>query len=241
MKNVESQPNIWMMPLKGGAAKQLTQNENRVGGAEWSPDGSQIAFVAENDEGNNAIYVMSAEGGDARLVVGKDDPSSPLWHPNGKELCYRNTTKEDKYQILKINLESGKSSLIVEEGEVFPNKYTPDGKMLIVSFFDGKGFSMGKIPANGGELVPIGQSDTWESFNDFDASGENIIFTSGVSGSSDIYMVPLSGGDIKKLTSTDGDEYSAQLSPDGKTMIYTMDNTKSAIEAVNLLAMVMER
>jgi acylaminoacyl-peptidase len=44
----KSQP--WLLPLAGGEPTQLAELDGQVGAAEWSPDGSRVALLAESGE-----------------------------------------------------------------------------------------------------------------------------------------------------------------------------------------------
>ncbi len=55
-------------------------------GGRWSPDGSTIAFVS-NENGVPAIFIMPANGGRATAVTGGEGTQSwPSWSPDGKQL-----------------------------------------------------------------------------------------------------------------------------------------------------------
>ena len=49
---------IWLVPVAGGAAKQLTQSEKRDNNARWSPDGKQLAFISTRD-GSAQIWILT--------------------------------------------------------------------------------------------------------------------------------------------------------------------------------------
>ncbi len=60
---------IWMVPSKGGEARQLTTNPAYDTNPMWSPDGKLIAFQSTRTDNNNDIYVISPSGGTARRVT----------------------------------------------------------------------------------------------------------------------------------------------------------------------------
>ncbi|MGD2155053.1 MAG: BTAD domain-containing putative transcriptional regulator [Gemmatimonadales bacterium] len=69
-------------------------DDTRAGGgysAAWSPDGTQIAFVANPDDDQD-IFVSNADGSNATRVVaapGKD--LDPAWSPDGRRLAFSST------------------------------------------------------------------------------------------------------------------------------------------------------
>ena len=64
---------IWSVPVKGGAARRLTQHPANESSPAFSPDGKQLAFTSDR-EGSRQIYVMPAGGGDPRQLT---------WHTEG--------------------------------------------------------------------------------------------------------------------------------------------------------------
>jgi Tol biopolymer transport system component len=50
--------------------------------------------------------------------------------------------------------------------------------------------------------------------------GRWVIYDSDLSGNSDVYRVPVDGGDVERLTSSHLDEFRGALSPDGRELVY---------------------
>jgi dipeptidyl aminopeptidase/acylaminoacyl peptidase len=75
---------IWVKQVAGGEPLQLTHHEADESEPSFSPDGSKIAFHSDRDGG--AIWVISAIGGDERLVARRG--RRPRFSPDGKQLAY---------------------------------------------------------------------------------------------------------------------------------------------------------
>src|SRR6478609_2521752 len=67
---------IWSVPVKGGAARRLTQHPAVEAMPSFSPDGKQIAFISDRER-SKQVYVMPADGGEARQLT---------WHTEGYDL-----------------------------------------------------------------------------------------------------------------------------------------------------------
>ncbi|MHC4518750.1 MAG: DPP IV N-terminal domain-containing protein, partial [Planctomycetota bacterium] len=59
---------IWLAPVEGGAARQLTQHETPDRQPVFSPDGSRIAFVSDREAGSQ-VYIVPVEGGTPEQVT----------------------------------------------------------------------------------------------------------------------------------------------------------------------------
>src|SRR5262245_62019060 len=55
---------IWLVSSGGGRTIKLTNGEKGESSPQWSPDGSQVAFLADRDKGNQ-IWIIPANGGEA--------------------------------------------------------------------------------------------------------------------------------------------------------------------------------
>jgi Tol biopolymer transport system component len=79
---------IWIVPLDGAPAVQLTNDPGEETNPHWSPDGSTIAFMSDRS-GNRDIWTIPAEGGAATQVTfhpGID--RNPRWSPDGRYLAF---------------------------------------------------------------------------------------------------------------------------------------------------------
>src|SRR5271156_2267438 len=63
-----SEDDLWSVPLQGGVARRLTSTTGQASNPSLSPDGKLLAFSGR-DEGPTEVYVMPAEGGEARRVT----------------------------------------------------------------------------------------------------------------------------------------------------------------------------
>jgi dipeptidyl aminopeptidase/acylaminoacyl peptidase len=60
-----------------------------IGRLGWSPDGQQIVFEAEPNQGGRRIYVIDVDGSNLRwLTEGEDYDSGPAWSPDGQWIAF---------------------------------------------------------------------------------------------------------------------------------------------------------
>jgi len=75
---------LFVMPLRGGPAVQLTASEQDISDPDWSPDGRRLAFVRDH-----AIWVTDLDG--SRQVMVTDHPAGnhrPRWSRDGRRLAF---------------------------------------------------------------------------------------------------------------------------------------------------------
>lgn len=81
------QGQLWVRRADGTRPVQLTSPPLVVSYAQWSPDGSRIAFVGHaNRRGAGSIYVIDALGGAPQRLRTAEDASfgDPTWLPDGR-------------------------------------------------------------------------------------------------------------------------------------------------------------
>ena len=209
---------IWVVPADGSASPRLLvggdKSENTP---RWDPDGSHIAFISTRD-GEPQIYIADASGGNVRQftkVAGgvqppmlispdrsmiafvadvKQGPDTPATAHRLKRLLYRH------WDEWRDNIRHHVFVAALSGGE--PRDLTPGD-------FDSP---------------PTQQEDAAIAFT---PDSREIVFVSNRDGAdreawrtnSDVWSVPVGGGDAKKLTPNPAADAQPVFTPDGKSMI----------------------
>ena len=84
---------LFTVSAEGGEPQQLTRGPFDVSSADWSPDGGEIAYVANKEDGDYTrirdIFIVPSEGGSPiKLTDGRTMISSVAWSPDGDLLAY---------------------------------------------------------------------------------------------------------------------------------------------------------
>ncbi len=78
----------------------------------WSPDGQQLAFLSD-EHGHFSTYVISAAGGDARLILDTGHPAWQVeWSPDGKHLAVCCEMYGQDYGIFIVDPESREVTML---------------------------------------------------------------------------------------------------------------------------------
>jgi Tol biopolymer transport system component len=80
---------LWRSKPDGSSRTQLTYAPLQAHMPRWSPDGTQIAFMASHPGKPWKIFVMPAEGGTPREVTAGDhNQGDPTWMPKGDSIVF---------------------------------------------------------------------------------------------------------------------------------------------------------
>jgi Tol biopolymer transport system component len=84
---------VWVMDAGGSDPRRLTEGPGSSWSPTWSPDGSRIAYAHSAPGRADQIWVMGADGSNARAFTYRDPPEcvrdgSPAWSPDGDRIGF---------------------------------------------------------------------------------------------------------------------------------------------------------
>ena len=223
--------NIWTISTAGGAPLQVSQGGHDSSPA-WSPDGKTLAFLSSRD-GNSQVYLLSLEGGEARklsqLSTGAD---SFLWSPDGKTIAFTSSVypdcKDDACNS-KRDDEKDKSKV---KARIYDHllyrhwDHWSEGKRshLFVMPADGSATPRDLTPAADYDVPPEERSGPGDI--NFSPDGKELCFTAvtdkmeAISTNGDLFLVPVAGGEARRITKNPGFDGNPVYSPDGRFIAY---------------------
>ena len=88
-----------------------------VGGFQWSPDGTQIAYLS-NESGTSQIHVLSVGDGLSRQLTRHTHPVwDPQWSPDGSHLLFLSDPGwQERNEVWEVRLRDGATSRILANG-----------------------------------------------------------------------------------------------------------------------------
>ena len=116
----------------------ITSDTTRESDPAPSPDGKWIAFTSDRaGHGATQVYLMPAEGGEARQVTHEPDSvraGTPSWAPDGKSLLFV-STRGKRYNVYSLNVENGEAKgdpkqLTHAPGSHRFGSYSADGRQI---------------------------------------------------------------------------------------------------------------
>jgi dipeptidyl aminopeptidase/acylaminoacyl peptidase len=243
-RNVHS---IWTVPIEGGAPRRLTEGDR----PRWSSDGRRIYYAAPVN-GVNQIMAIDPDGsGGAQITRLASGASNEIVSADGKFLVFTSDVFPDcggddscnARHIAAAEQDKVKARLIT--GLLYRHWTTWEGKTRshLLSF----AFDSAKITdlTPGDRDVPpfsLGGPDDYAISPDSRevCYSMNADPVPAASTNNDLYVVPISGGETRKITSNPGADNSPQYSPDGKYIAYRSQQ-RAGYESDRWRLMVLER
>jgi dipeptidyl aminopeptidase/acylaminoacyl peptidase len=223
--------NLWMAPVAGGEAIQLTRT-GKDSSPKWSPDGKTIAFLSTRS-GDSQVYLLSMEGGEAhpltKLSTGAD---LVKWSPDGKTILFTSSVypdcKDDSCNQ-KRNEEKDKNKVKAHVAETLLYRHWThwnEGARshLFVMPSDGDGEAKDLTAGANYDAPPDQRGD--ENDINFSPDSKEICFTAvtdkveATSTNGDLFIVPVNGGEPKRITTQPGFDGNPVYSPHGKYIAY---------------------
>src|SRR5215216_6217269 len=104
--------NIWVMNADGSYRTYLTSSPDWEDQPAFSPDGSKIAYVRQED-----VWVMNANGGaQTNLTQNRTTDDTPAWSPDGSKIAFE-TYRDGDWEIYVMNADgSGQTNLTRHAG-----------------------------------------------------------------------------------------------------------------------------
>lgn len=208
---------LWVADAATGQRRQLTQHEKGAGSAQWSPDGSWIAFIATRDGGKPQVYAMRVDGGEAiRLTSAEGGVTSYRWSPKGTQLAFIAPDPESKGA--KERLEKYAPFEVVRRDYTFAHLYTIDVAAALASPQPGR-------RRTGGTDFTV-QGFSWSP------DEKRIAFSATINAdlvqgkTADIYVVALASNGqspdlVKKIVGQPGPDNNPVWSPDGMQLAFS--------------------
>ena len=135
--NRDGNTEVYLMGPDGKDQVNLSNNPGDDFDPAISPDGSQIAFVSNRDngkEGGQFIYVMNADGSNVRQLTFENWSDWPNWSNDGSQITY---TSNDDIYVIKADGSGQSGNLTNSPEKDSRSSWSPDGNQIAwVSGYD---------------------------------------------------------------------------------------------------------
>ena len=248
---------LWKVPAEGGVATRLTVHEGHESTSCWSPDGTSIAFTSSR-EFSSDVFVIRTDGGAPKQLTFNSTPDFVRgWSDDGKWIVFDSRREVNsplrEGVIYRVSVDGGEPERVVDcTGS--HGALSPDGKTL--AFVRGVTAWWRKVYRgscdndiwlkllDGSPAKRLTEFDGKDTDPMWSPDGGSIYFLSDRDGVTDVWVMPQTGGEAKKVSkfSSDGAAF-ASMARDGSRIacyldgyIHTVNPTTGETKKIDIFA-----
>lgn len=222
----QSGQTLYLVGTDGSDPRPVFDDGMQARSPDWSPDGSSIAFVHDDEDGTTDIWVTPRDGDGRRRLIDCQEVCSiaedPAWSPDGRQIAYWTSGEGAADSVRVASADSGEVLLTVPSAALTTlvrPRWSPDGTRLAVGVMryaaDESGFSVDgsaigiiDLAAPKPTITPVTGFEMLASSPAWSPDGERIVFRAG-------NLTPFDSPDDPTNLST--------MRPDGSDMVQITD------------------
>lgn len=225
--------NIWTVNADGSNHRPLLSGTANYSSPRWSPDGTRLAYISNEDRGSQ-LYVRWMDTGQTALLTNIQSSAGNInWSPDGTQIAFTMNVEFDAKPFsvsMPDKPEGAEWSAAFEY--VTETRYQADGSGILEPAYS----HIFVVPAEGGTPRQLTSGNfNHRSSLSWTPDSSEILFSANrnenwalQSRESDIFAISLEG-ELRQITNAPGVETAPVVSPNGRYIAYgKTDNAKLA-------------
>lgn len=209
---------IYVIPIAGGRARQITRLGVDVAGVAWDPASGRLAFVADLDQRDEHSYehhdlwVVERDGGVTQITDDEFVYGAPAWMPDGGSVIVRRYEGLDSVigrasrdgaaiDLFQVSLTGGEAANLTADWDLRPGAPSVDaaGTIRFTANIGGESHLFEFSPGAPVRQVTTGRR--WLSAFSIDAAGQRIAYVgTTASRPSELFVANADGGSEAQVT-----------------------------------------
>jgi len=191
---------IWRVELAGAGKNspaKLISSTHGEAEADYSFDGSRIAFASDRS-GDSEIWMCNSDGsGPVQLTSMKGKAGSPHWFPDGRRIVFDFYKESESGEIYEIELDRRVPQRLTNgSNDNSAPSVSHDGKWIYFSSRRTGSAEIWRMPVEGGEATQLTHKGGTRPLESADG---NLIYYSNGTAEADVWKMYLSGGDETRV------------------------------------------
>lgn len=196
----------------------------------WSPDGRQLAFVAQHWQTRQSdLHLMDLHGSvSPALLTNQTHLGDISWAPDGKQLLFEKISEELSTELYFINVDgSGLRRLTFSKGLDGDGRLSPDGRQIAFASYRNGGRDIYLMEIDGSNVRQLTHNSADDTNPAWSPDGRWIVFASNrnsdraMSSVYNLYIMSADGRNQCQLTQGEPPAWEPVWSPDGQWIAYT--------------------
>lgn len=217
--------NLWLLPDAGGEPIQFTVGDQKDTHPRWSPDGKSIAFLSDRGDQDKPkqLYLINLFGGEARPIAEIQGKIKCFcWSPDGESLLC--LIRKIDPEVLAQERDEDKVKLLPVQRHYDRMYYKYDGD----GYLPRERWHIWTVDVNSGKTHQLTDNPIYDEMDPtWSPDGQTITFLSNHSkdpdlepDAVDLFVMSVSDGKQRKLSTPPGEKSLPNYSPDGKYIAY---------------------
>ena len=218
---------IYLVPTKGGQPTALTSDQRHIPAHAWSRDGKSLLFVSNRDEATRLWQIAARPGAKPTgpLPYGQDAYHLAVSQRTG-HIVFSQLVQESNIWRVRLDRPEDNQPIIDSTRRDASAHYSPAGDRIVFRS-DRSGSHEIWLWEQSGAVVraltsfrgPLTGSPRWSP------DGQRIAFDSRPHGHSDIFTIPMPGGEPVRVTNNPADDVLPCYSTDGRWIFFASNRS----------------
>jgi TolB protein len=195
-------PSIYWVELANGEKRPIVEDGLHNFTPTFSPDGQWVAFT-RSLRGNAEIFKVNRRGGEpVQLTNNAKIDANPAWSPNGREIAFT-SDRAGTPQIYIMDADGGNVRRVSRDGLSNDGAaWHPEGSRIAYAHRreGGQRFDIAVTDLATEETRLLTSAPGSNEAPAFSPDGRHIVFESTRDGSSQIWVIDVDGGNLRRLT-----------------------------------------